>query len=55
MQKTDQIEFKLKLDEMKKENNKKRSKEQKKLLWIILKCFTKQETRLLNFFMIIPQ
>ena len=48
--KKDQIKFKLNLNEIKR--GPKKSKEQK-TRYLILKCFTKQETRLLNFMMII--
>ena len=51
----DQINFKSSLGEIKKGNNKKRSKEQKNALYTILTCFTNQETRLLKFLMIILQ
>ena len=50
--KNDQIKFKLDLSEMKK-LNKKHITIEKKALFTILKCFTKQETMLLNFIMII--
>ena len=50
--KNDQIIFKSYLGAIKKGNNKKRSKEQK-TPYAILKCFTKQEMRLLNFMTII--
>ena len=45
--------FKAHLDEIKKGNNKKISKEQRNALYTTLKCLTKQEMRLLNFMMII--
>ena len=51
MIKNDQIIFKSHLREIKKENNKKDQKS--KLQYTILKWFTKQETKLLNFMMII--
>ena len=51
----DHIRFKLSLGEIKKGNNKKRSKEQKKTHYTILTCFTKQETILLNFLVNILQ
>ena len=50
--KNNQEKFKTYLGEIKKGNKKHRSKEQKTLC-TILKCFTKQETKLLNFMMII--
>ena len=51
--KNNQEKFKSYLGEIKRGNKKKSSKEQKKkTLCIILKCFTKQETKLLNFLMI---
>ena len=50
--KNNQEKFKSYLGEIKKENSKKKIK---KTLWTILKCFTKQESRLLNFMMIILQ
>ena len=50
--KNDQIKFKLVLGEIKKGNNKKDQKS-KKTCYTILKCFTKQEMRLLNFMAII--
>ena len=53
--KNNQAEFRSYLGETRRENKKKRSKEQKKTLCTILKCFTKQETGLLNFMMIILQ
>ena len=40
---------------VKKGNKKHRSKEQKKIDCIVLKCFAKQGTELLDFLMIIPQ
>ena len=52
--KNDQVKFKFNLGEIRRRNSKKISKEQKKeTLCTILKCFTKQETRLSNFWMII--
>ena len=52
--KNNQEKFKSYLREIKKGNKKHRSKTQKKkTICIILKCFTKQETKLLNFMMII--
>ena len=53
--KNNQAKFKSNLREIKKGNNIKRPKEQKKTLCTILKCFIKQGTRLLNFMMIIFQ
>ena len=53
--KNNQEKFKSYLGEIKKENSKKKIKRSKKTLWTILKCFTKQESRLLNFMMIILQ
>ena len=50
--KNNQMIFKSHLGEIKKGNNEKRSNEQKNA---ILKCFTKQETRLLSYLMIILQ
>ena len=50
--KNDQIKFKSNLGEIKKGNNKKNQKS-KKTRHTILKCFTKQKTRLSNFMMII--
>ena len=52
--KNNQEKFKSYLGEIKKGNKKHRSKVQKTLR-IILKCFTKQETKLLNFMIIILQ
>ena len=52
--KNDQEEFKSNPSKIKKGNNKHKSKEQKTHC-IILKCFTKQGTTLLNFLMIIFQ
>ena len=52
--KNNQEKFKSYLVEIKKENKKHRSKVQKTLC-VILKCFTKQEMKLLNFLMIILQ
>ena len=52
--KNNQEKFKSYLGEIKRGSSKKRSKEQK-MLCIILKCFVKQETKLLNFMMIIHQ
>ena len=52
--KTNQKKFRSYLGEIKKGNKKHRSKEQKTLC-TILKCFTKRETKLLNFMMIILQ
>ena len=49
--KNDQKNFKLSLGEIKRGNSKK-NQESKKTLQTILKCFTKQEMRLLNFMMI---
>ena len=49
--KNDQAEFKSNLNEIKKGNKKHRSKEQKKMHCIILKCFTMKGTVLLNFLM----
>ena len=52
--KNDQVKFKFNLGEIRRRNSQKISKEQKKeTLCTILKCFTKQETRLSNFWMII--
>ena len=51
--KKSQEKFKSYLGEIKQENKKHRPKVQKKTLCIILKCFTKQEMKLLNFMMII--
>ena len=59
--KNDQIRFKSNLKKIKKGNNKKSSKEwtkkkekkKRKPHYTILTCFTRQETRLLNFLMII--
>ena len=53
--KNDQENLKSDLNEIKKGSKKHRSKEKKKTLCTILKCFTMQETRLLNFMMIILQ
>ena len=53
--KNDQVKFKFNLEEIIRRNSKKTSKEQKKALCTKLKCFTKQETRLSNFWMIILQ
>ena len=53
MQKNDQAELKSNPSEIKKGKKKHRSKYQKNT--IILKCFTKQGTGLLNFLMIILQ
>ena len=58
--KNDQIIFKSHCDEIKKGNNKEKSKEQKnqnskKPHYTILKCFTKLKKRLLNYLMIIIQ
>ena len=50
--KNDQIKFKSNLGKIKKGNNQKYQKI-KKTCNTILKCFTKQKTRLLNFMMII--
>ena len=50
----DQIDFKSSLGKIKKETTKK-DQRSKKTQYTILTCFTKQETRLLNFLMIIPQ
>ena len=50
--KNDQTVFKSRLGELKKGNNKK-DLESKKTHYAILKCFTKKETKLLNFPMII--
>ena len=50
--KNNQQKLKSYLGEIKKGNNKHRSKGQKKLCTILI-CFTKQETKLLNFMMII--
>ena len=51
-----QEKFRFYLGEIKKGNEKDRSKVQKKkILCTILKCFTKQETKLLHFMMIILQ
>ena len=50
--KNNQEKFKSYLGEIKKGNKKYRSREQKKRLCTILKCFTKQEAKLLNFMMI---
>ena len=50
--KNNQEKFKTYLEEIKNGNKKHRSKEQKTLC-TILKCFTKKETKLLNFMMII--
>ena len=50
----DQAEFKSNVSEIKKGDKKHRSKEQK-IHCIILKCFTKQGTVLLNFLIIILQ
>ena len=52
--KNDQIRFKSNLGEIKKETIKKDQKS-KKTHYTILTCFTKQETRLLNFLMNILQ
>ena len=52
--KNDQMIFKSHLGGIKKENNKERSKEQK-THYTILKSFTKQETRLLNYLLILIQ
>ena len=52
--KNNQEKFKTYLGEIKKERIKE-SQKSKKTLCIILKCFIKQETRLLNFMMIILQ
>ena len=52
--KNNQEKFKSYLGEIKRGSSKKRSKEQK-MLCLILKCFVKQETKLLNFMMIIHQ
>ena len=49
--KNNQEKFKSYLEKIKKEKNQKN----KKILCTILKCFTKQETKLLNFMMIILQ
>ena len=51
--KNDQVKFKFNLGEIRRRNSKKISKEQEKTLCTILKCFTKEETRLSNFWMII--
>ena len=53
--KSDQINFKSSLGKIKKRNNKKKDHRSKKAQYIILIYFTKQETRLLNFLMIILQ
>ena len=53
--KNNQEKLKSYLGEIKKGNKKHVSKVQKKTPCIILKCFTKQETKLLNFMMIILQ
>ena len=50
--KNNQEKFKSYLGEIKKGNNKIKSKEQKNVAYI-LKCFIKQEMKLLNFMMII--
>ena len=52
--KNDQAQFKLNLSEIKRFNKKHMPKE-KKIHCIILKCFTKQEAMLLNFWIIILQ
>ena len=52
--KNDQAEFKSNLNEIKKET-KNIDQKPKKTHCIILKCFTKQGTKLLNFLIIIPQ
>ena len=51
--KNNQEKFKTYLGEIKEGNKKHRSGEQKKPLYTTLKCFTKEETKLLNFMMII--
>ena len=53
--KNNQEKFKSYLGEIKKGNKKHRSKVQKNTHCIILKYFTEQETKLLNFIMIILQ
>ena len=53
--KNDQVKFKSNLGEIIRRNSKKIPKEPKKTLCTILKCFAKQEKRLLNFWMIILQ
>ena len=50
--KNNQEKFKSYFGEIKKWNKNHRSREQKNT-WTILKCFTKQEPRLLNFMIII--
>ena len=50
----DQINFKSSLGEIKKANNKK-DQRSKKTHYTVLKCYIKQETRLLNFLMITLQ
>ena len=50
--KNDQAIFKSNLGETKREN--KKYQRSKRMLYTMLKCFIKQETRLLNFLMIIP-
>ena len=54
--KNNQIKFKSELGEIKKQiKKKKKNQRSKKTLFIILKCFTNQGTRLLNSLMIILQ
>ena len=49
------VNFKSILSEIKKGNNKEKIKRAKKMHYTILACFTKQETRVSNFLMIILQ
>ena len=46
--KNDQIKFKSNLGEIKRRKQQKKDQKSKKTCYTILKCFTKQETRLLN-------
>ena len=53
--KNNQERFKSNLSEVKKAHRGRTKEQEKKTLCTILKCFTKQETRLLNFIMIALQ